>query len=73
MIIEVRVSVNSKNPGVTKLTDNIYKVNVKSQREKGKANLELITLLADYFSINRDGVKILSGSTSKRKAVNITI
>ena len=69
MEIRVRVKPNSGKQKVVKQKDS-YLVYLKSQPEKGKANLELIKILKKYF--NKD-VRIKKGFTSKEKIVVIIL
>lgn len=46
-------------------------ISVKSKPKGGKANLELIKKLADYFRVNKDEIRIISGKTSKKKLVEV--
>lgn len=46
-------------------------VGIKSPPEKGKANAELIGKIAKHFGVPKSNVRIVSGKTSKRKAVEI--
>ena len=46
-------------------------VSLKSKPERGRANLELIQKLADYFGIGKDGIRIISGRTSNKKLVEV--
>ncbi|NTW22664.1 DUF167 domain-containing protein [Candidatus Falkowbacteria bacterium] len=47
------------------------KVDVAAAPEQGKANLELVRYLADWFSVAKDQVKIVSGAGDKVKLVKI--
>lgn len=47
------------------------KVHLKSQAEKGKANIELLTLFAKKLKIPRMSVELLTGATSRKKIVLI--
>lgn len=49
----------------------IIKVNIAAQPEKGKANKELIKLLAGEFGVDKNQIKIISGKSSKLKLVKI--
>ena len=49
----------------------IIKVNIAAVPEKGKANRELIKLLAGEFKVDKDKIKIVSGKSSKLKLVKI--
>ncbi|MGA7367606.1 MAG: DUF167 domain-containing protein [Nitrososphaeraceae archaeon] len=46
-------------------------VSLKSRPKGGKANIELIKKLADYFEVSNDEIRILSGKTSKKKIVEV--
>ncbi len=48
-----------------------YTVSVKERPAEGKANETIIKLLAEYFGILRYKVKLISGTTSKRKVFEI--
>ncbi len=64
-------------PGVGKslvsevLADETIKIALKSQAEKGKANLELISFLASEFKVSKESIKIISGRSSKIKLLKI--
>jgi uncharacterized protein YggU (UPF0235/DUF167 family) len=45
---------------------------VKEAPEKGKANHAVLKALADYFGTSLANIKIISGSTSKLKVIDIT-
>lgn len=46
-------------------------ISLKSRPKGGKANLELIKRLADYFGVSNNEIRILSGKTSKKKLVEV--
>ena len=48
-------------------------LSIKSKPERGKANRELIKKLADYFEIDKDKIRIISGISSNRKLVELDI
>jgi uncharacterized protein (TIGR00251 family) len=70
MKMNVKVIPGAKKQGIEK-EDNGFKIYLKSKPEKGKANKELITLLADYFNIPKNNVKILKGEFSRNKIIKI--
>ena len=72
MKIFVKVKPKAREEKVMKLSDTNFKVWVKEPSEKGKANRAVLRVLADYFNINQSNVKIISGSTSKLKIIEIT-
>jgi len=68
MKINVNVKTNSGKQEVEKISENEFKVFLKSVPENNKANLELEKILSKYF---KKQVKILRGKTSKKKVVEV--
>lgn len=52
--------------------DGSLKVKLCAVPEKGKANAELCSVLADWLRVPRSGVCIVSGETSQRKRVKVS-
>jgi len=71
MKIFVKVKPKAREERVIKISDTNFKVLVKEPPEKGKANRAVTKTLANYFGINRANIKIISGSTSKLKIIEI--
>ena len=71
MRIYIKVITKSSQRRVEKMDDETYKVWVTVAPEKGKANQEVIKLLAKYFRVAKSQVEILSGKTAKIKLVEI--
>jgi len=69
--ISVRVKPNSRNVGVEKISEREYLIRVKSPARGGKANHELIGLLADYFEISMNSIEIITGFGYRRKIIRI--
>ena len=67
MKISVIVKANAKENKLEKITDNSFKINVKAPKEDGKANREVIKLLAEYFKVTKQEVTLKSGYRSKNK------
>lgn len=72
MKIFVQAKPRAKEEKVIKISDTNFKIWVKEPPEKGRANSAVIKALADYFGINQSNIKIISGSTSKLKIIEIT-
>lgn len=72
MIIFVKVIAKSSKSEVEGFVENVLKVKVRAPKDKGKANLELIGLLADYYKIPKSNIEIISGKTSPLKKIRIT-
>jgi uncharacterized protein (TIGR00251 family) len=69
--INVTVKPNAKKSQVTKLSGTEYRVSVHAAPSDGKANLALIALLADYFSVSKSTIKIIRGLSSRKKVLEI--
>lgn len=72
MKIFVKVKPKAREEKVMKLSDTNFKVWVKEAPEKGRANNAVLKALAEYFGKNSSSIKIISGSTSKLKVIEIT-
>ena len=46
-------------------------VSIRSPPEKGKANRELVTILARHFGVDTDRIRIVSGAASRKKVVEL--
>jgi hypothetical protein len=70
--LRIKVNTNSNKSEIGQiLSDGTIKVNVKSVPEKGKANLEVIKILAKHYQVSTDQIKIISGQTSSIKLIKI--
>ncbi|MDP3918954.1 MAG: DUF167 family protein [Nanoarchaeota archaeon] len=67
MRIDIKVKLKAGRSEIVKEGDS-YVAYLKSEPEKGKANLELIKIAKKFF---KKDVKIVSGLTSKRKVIEI--
>ncbi|MFP5271882.1 DUF167 domain-containing protein [Coleofasciculus sp.] len=67
----VKVKPNAKTQSIAEMADGTLKVNLKSPPVDGKANKELIGLLAKKFNVTKSQVQIKSGLTSKTKLIEI--
>jgi uncharacterized protein (TIGR00251 family) len=71
LIITIKVQPRASKPGVEQIGEEAFKVRVHAPPEGGRANAEVIALLAGYFDVPRAGVRILRGSASRLKTVSI--
>lgn len=55
-----------------KFEGDVLKVWLKSAPEDGRANVELVRILAKYLDIPRAHIEIFRGKSSRNKAVNIS-
>ena len=67
----VKVKPNSKQQKIEELADSSLIVYLKSPPVDGKANEELIKLLAKKFDVSKSSIRIKSGTTSQQKVIEI--
>lgn len=70
-LLSVKVKPNSKQQSITQDEKGCLTVHLKSPPVEGKANQELIKLLAKQFKIPQSQVIIKSGFSSKHKLVEL--
>jgi uncharacterized protein len=68
----VRVQPRASKSGVAGELDGVLKIRLAAPPVEGRANEELIRLLAELFDAPRQRVAILSGETSKNKVVIVS-
>jgi len=72
VIIEVKVIPKSSKVEVVQLNEKSFKIKLTEAPEKGKANKQCIEVLASYFNLKKEDIKIIHGTTSRYKKVSIT-
>lgn len=71
MRIFVIAKASSKTEKVEKVSDELYRVSVKSPAQDGKANEAIAQALAHYLNVSFAHIKLLSGKSSKRKVFEV--
>ena len=71
LTLTVSVTPRSSRPGVEQLSPGNLRVRLKSAPANGKANQELVTVLAKHYGVGKTYVEIAKGLTSKIKLVRI--
>lgn len=66
---DVVVSAGASRSGVRGLHGGALKLSVRAAPEKGKANAEVIEVLAEWLGVARKQVRIAGGETSRNKRV----
>ncbi len=72
-LIQVKVKPNSKQQKITLEPDGSLTVQLKSPPVDGKANQELIALLAEQFQVPKSQINIKLGHNSKIKLIEYEI
>jgi uncharacterized protein (TIGR00251 family) len=70
-ILKVQVKPNTKQQKIKEQADGSLTIYLKSPPVDGKANQELIKLLAKYYGIPKSQVLIKSGSSSRNKLIEL--
>ncbi len=68
--LKVKVIANAKKNEVV-ADDNTFKVYVNAPPIDGKANKAVVEVIAKYFSVKKNSVKIIRGEKSKEKVIQI--
>ncbi|MXW37165.1 MAG: DUF167 domain-containing protein [Acidobacteria bacterium] len=71
VILQVWVTPRSSQERLTRLKDGRIKAYVSPPPERGKANVRLITLLADRLGVPRSAVQIVAGTAHPKKLVRV--
>ncbi|MGB9883699.1 MAG: DUF167 domain-containing protein, partial [Microgenomates group bacterium] len=71
--IFVKVKLKANQAKVIKVNEGYFQAFVTQPKEKGKANKQIIKLLADYFKTSSSKVQIIKGEKSKEKIVEILV
>ena len=71
MKISVKVIPRSSRVSVLKITSTEYKIKLIASPADGKANQQLIEILADYFGVAKTCIEILKGQTARNKIIEI--
>ena len=69
VIVNVRAAPRSSRAGLDGTMGDALKVRIRSAPVDGKANKELIEVLADAFGLPKSAVAFKSGETSKTKRI----
>ena len=69
--IRVRVKPNARVSSLEEEADGAWQAQLKSPPVDGKANAELIALVAKHFGCAKAAVTIRSGASGRRKLVKI--
>lgn len=70
-ILELKVRPNSRASGLEEQPDGTWLARLKSPPVDGKANAELIGLVAEHFGCTKAEVTIRAGAGGRRKLVKV--
>ena len=69
--MQVKVKPRSRTAGLTRTADGRWIATLKSPQVDGKANAELVALVAAHFRCPKAAVRIKSGAAGRAKVVKI--
>lgn len=69
--LAVEVTPKSRKPGVVGRRGGALRVRVASPPEGGRANKELVALVAAFLGVRRGAVSVVRGATSRRKLLEV--
>lgn len=67
----VAVKPNARTASLAQLPDGTWVARLRSPPVDGKANRELITLIAEHFRCRKADVHITAGASARRKRITI--
>jgi uncharacterized protein (TIGR00251 family) len=70
-VIRVKVKPNARSSSLVQLSDGNWVAQVRAPAIEGRANKELIVLVASHFDCVKAAVSIKSGSSGRMKLVRI--
>ena len=73
ILIQVRVKPNARSSALEQSAEGGWLAQIKAAPIDGKANEELIALVADRFNCRKSAVSIKSGASGRLKLVRIEL
>ena len=70
-ILQVKVKPNARQSKIRQLSDGTWQAELKSPPVEGRANDELLTLVARHFGLPKSKVAVKSGASGRIKLVRI--
>lgn len=71
MIIRVHVKARARRRSIVKKEDGTYRIETTEAPESGKANDDVVDIVAEHFSVAKSCVQLKKGHTSPRKIIEI--
>jgi uncharacterized protein len=73
LLVEIKAMPGAARSRIAGIRDGALLVRVAAPPEKGKANEELRSCLAEALGISKSEVELVSGATSRRKRVSVPV
>jgi uncharacterized protein (TIGR00251 family) len=69
--LQIKVKPNARKSSLERLPDGGWRAELKSPPVDGKANAELIALVAEHFRCPKAAVRIKAGASGRMKLVRV--
>ncbi|MFN3417183.1 MAG: DUF167 domain-containing protein [Caldimonas sp.] len=73
IVIQVKVKPGSRDSSLQLLSDGAFAATLKAPPVDGKANAELIALVAKHFKVPKSAVSLRSGAAARLKRVAVML
>jgi uncharacterized protein (TIGR00251 family) len=73
MVLQVKVKPRARISSLAKMPDGTWTAQIKSPPVDGKANEELVALVAGHFGCRKSAVTIRSGASGRLKLVKVDL
>ena len=71
MKLFIKVIPGTSRDQIIKINESNLKIKTTKPPEDGKANEAVIEILANYFKVRKNQIKIISGITSQKRIIEI--
>ena len=71
MLIKVKVFPNSRKESIEKKSEDSFIVRLAEKAERGLANEKIREVIADFFNVGANKVKIVKGGHSRNKIMEV--
>ncbi len=71
MYIRVEAYPGAKKEKIEKVNNDIFRIEVKEKAERNLANKKILFLLATYFGLSVNKLRLISGHRSRRKIIAV--
>lgn len=72
-MIQVKVKPNARASTLCEMADGTWLAQIKSPPVDGKANEELVALIAQHFDLRKSQVSVKSGASGRMKLVRLEV
>ena len=72
-MIQVKVKPNARVSALSEMSDGTWLAQIKSPPVDGKANEELVALIAQHFDLRKSQVSVKSGASGRMKLVKLEV